>query len=220
MSFFNKSNNTNELSYNINPYNQNNNYILEEQQEVQNKYDNPYILIEEEPPTDPYYFSRSYFNDNIPGKQNDSTENLKLKLMEKDKLIFEYMKNEKESKKLILNLNQELSSKEEQNKILNEQIQKLKSNISDLEELNANQHNIISFNLNKNNENEIIIKLNEEKNDLIDEITKLKFIIQNHEDSIKKAVEELNNKEDNINFLKNELIKKNNFMNKNDEKKK
>jgi hypothetical protein len=115
--------------------------------------------------------------------------------MEKDKLIFEYMKNEKEAKKLISNLNQELCSKEEQNHILNEQIKQLKLNINNLKELDKNKNSLISYNLNKNNENEIIMKLNEEKNELMNEITKLKFVIQTHEDSIKKAVEELNYKE-------------------------
>lgn len=111
------------------------------------------------------------------------------------------MKKEKELNKIISDLNKELSSKIEQNYFLGEQIRQFKIN---------NNNNII------NSEN-IALKLNEEKNKLINEITRLNFIIHNHEDSIKKAIETINEKNENINNLQNELIQKNNIIKKNDE---
>ena len=144
-------------------------------------------------------YSSNYSN--ITNKNQKNSVEESLKIMEKDKIIFEYMKKEKELNKIISNLNKELSSKNEQNYFLGEQIRQFKIN---------NNDNII------NREN-IALKLNEEKNKLINEITRLNFIIHNHEDSMKKAIETINEKNENINNLQNELIQKNNIIKKNDE---
>ena len=143
-------------------------------------------------------YSSNYSN--ITNKNQKNSVEESLKIMEKDKIIFEYMKKEKELNKIISNLNKELSSKNEQNYFLGEQIRQFK----------INNNNII------NREN-IALKLNEEKNKLINEITRLNFIIHNHEDSMKKAIETINEKNENINNLQNELIQKNNIIKKNDE---
>ena len=144
-------------------------------------------------------YSSSYSN--ITNKNQKNSVEESLKIMEKDKIIFEFMKKEKELNKIISDLNKELSSKIEQNYFLGEQIRQFKIN---------NNNNII------NSEN-IALKLNEEKNKLINEITRLNFIIHNHEDSIKKAIETINEKNENINNLQNELIQKNSIIKKNDE---
>ena len=144
-------------------------------------------------------YSSNYSN--ITNKNQKNSVEESLKIMEKDKIIFEFMKKEKELNKIISDLNKELSSKIEQNYFLGEQIRQFKIN---------NNNNII------NSEN-IALKLNEEKNKLINEITRLNFIIHNHEDSIKKAIETINEKNENINNLQNELIQKNNIIKKNDE---
>ena len=144
-------------------------------------------------------YSSNYSN--ITNKNQKNSVEESLKIMEKDKIIFEYMKKEKELNKIISNLNKELSSKNEQNYFLGEQIRQFKIN---------NNNNIV------NSEN-IALKLNEEKNKLMNEITRLNFIIHNHEDSIKKAIETINEKNENINNLQNELIQKNNIIKKNDE---
>ena len=144
-------------------------------------------------------YSSNYSN--ITNKNQKNSVEESLKIMEKDKIIFEFMKKEKELNKIISDLNKELSSKIEQNYFLGEQIRQFKIN---------NNNNII------NSEN-IALKLNEEKNKLINEITRLNFIIHNHEDSIKKAIETINEKNENINNLQNELIQKNSIIKKNDE---
>ena len=217
MSFHNKPKNLNDFTYNKNQYmnNENYNYGIEDQ-ETQNLYNNSHILIQDQTDNDKVSYPKYYNNNSKTSHDKDTIESLKLKIMEKDKIIFEYMKADKESKRLISNLTQELSSKDEQNYMLNEEIKQLKENNNHLQELHS-RNQIISYKSSINNEKEIINKLNNEKNELINEITKLKFIIQNHEDSIKKAVEEINNKEESINMLKEQLIKKNNYMNKNDD---
>ena len=182
MPYYNKQNEINSLSNKINNY------------------------------TNDQSFKNNYYEESPKQNQfiNNNIEPLKVKIMEKDRIIFEYMKKEKELNQIIYNLNQkiqQISSKNEQN-----------SNLTDFKLNDNNIHMPTNFiATNNNNENSIILKLNEEKNDLINEITRLKFIINNHEDSMKKAFEEINEKNEIINNLENELKQKNNIMNKNDD---
>ena len=154
---------------------------------------------------------KNYYNNNL---RNNNKDTLKMQIMKKDKLIFEYMEKEKELQKVISNLNQKISSINEQNLMLNEEIKQRKLNENYLQQFNILNNN---QNLLKNNENNVILKLNEEKNELVNEVNRLTFIIRNHEDSIKKILNELNKKNEYINNLKNELNDKNNIMNKNEE---
>ena len=196
MSFSNQKNNL--YQENI-PYNLENQLYYNKNSEehlIKNEYNNYNNQID---------YSHNYTNDNNLSQKNKIEESFTLKIMEKDKMIFDYMKKEKELNKIISNLNHEISSQKSQNNFLNEQIK----------EFQLNNSNIIN-NQNKNNEN-IILKINEEKNGLTNEITRLNFIIQNHENSIKKAFEDLNEKNETINNLKNELKQKNNYIKKNDE---
>ena len=90
----------------------------------------------------------------------------------------------------------------------------MKLNNDYLQKLNLENEKISSYNLQNNNE---IIKFNNKKNELINEINRLKFIIQSHEDTIKKTFEDINIKDENIKLLNNEINEKNNFIFKNDE---
>ena len=134
--------------------------------------------------------------------------------MEKDQAIFEYIRKEKELNKIITSLNQELLTNKEQINILKEENNQLILNNDYLQKLNLENEKISSYNLQNNNE---IIKFNNKKNELINEINRLKFIIQSHEDTIKKTFEDINIKDENIKLLNNEINEKNNFIFKNDE---
>jgi len=134
--------------------------------------------------------------------------------MEKDQAIFECMRKEKELNKIITSLNQEILTNKEQINILKEENKQLKLNNDYLQKLNLENEKISSYNLQNNNE---IIKFNNKKNELINEINRLKFIIQSHEDTIKKTFEDINIKDENIKLLNNEINEKNNFIFKNDE---
>ena len=222
MFFSNYSNNVNELSHRLNSY-KNTEPIYSnnlERPKINNQNNNnPLNSIQSQNESNQMLYSFS-FNNNLNNKNNiqeNPNENLKLKIIEKDKIIFEYMKNEKELIKKITNLNNEISTKNQENYILNKQINQLKLNNNNFQNLNSGGSPIpYKSNIDDENNN-IVIKLNEEKNELINENTRLKFVIQNHENSIKKVYEQLNEKEEYINNLKKELNEKNIFVNKYDE---
>lgn len=211
MSKFNKLNVINELYLHNNsnfiekPFY--NNYLDEKQK--QNKSCCSQILIKEESDNNDVFTSAHFADVNNCPQNNNNLESLKLKIMEKDKIIFDHMKKEKDLNKIISNLNQQISSKNEQNDFLNNQIIQFKFNNNQLSQNMTNNT--------RNSENSLILKLNEEKNDLINEISRLKFIIQNHEDTIKRTFDELNEKNENINDLQKELNEKKNFINENEE---
>ena len=186
------------------------------EKDEQSPFNNSHILIQGQSDNNHIFYSQ-YHKSNVnllDNQLNNSIKALKEKLMEKDQVIFEYIRKEKELNKIITNLNQELLINKEQIYALKEENKKLKINNDYLQKLNIENEKISSYNLKSNNE---IIKFNNEKNELINEINRLKFIIQSHEDTIKKTFEDINLKDKNINLLNNEINEKNNFIFKNDE---
>ena len=182
----------------------------------QSPFNNSHILIQGQSDNNHIFYSQYHKNNvNLLDNQlNNNIEALKEKLMEKDQVIFEYIRKEKELNNIITSLNQELLTNKEQIYTLKEENKKLKINNDYLQKLNIENEKISSYNLKSNNE---IIKFNNEKNELINEINRLKFIIQSHEDTIKKTFEDINLKDENINLLNNEINEKNNFIFKSDE---
>ena len=70
-----------------------------------------------------------------PQVLNNSADNYKLKIMEKDKLLFEYSKTQKENEKAIETLRRNLDSKEEENQKLKLQIQDMSFQLKKFENM-------------------------------------------------------------------------------------
>ena len=125
---------------------------------------------------------------NFKSLQTPKSENLKLKLIEKDQLIFKYMQNEKEHIKSIDNLKLLLREKEAE-------ISKLQQDINEYELKITKKQNILNkkneeYSLIADEKKNLIIKLQKENDDLNEKIMNLNNIIQTYKNNKKLDYEE------------------------------
>ena len=190
------TNNTINNSYQNSPENQN----------IEKQLSNNINIIN----SNPFILSNYEINNN--SISSPKLENLKLKLIEKDKIIFDYMKKEKGYIKLIEDLKSTLKEKEDE-------IIKIQQEIKELEFKFSKKENILNI---KNDEysqisekkENLIIDLKKENNDLNNQLINLKNVLKTYEDSKINYFEE-NQKNSNkigeliIQITKNENLLKN-----------
>ena len=138
------------------------------------------------------------------------SENLKLKIIEKDKIIFDYMKKEKEFIKLIDNLKSSLKEKEDN-------INKLQQEIKELEFKYSKKDNILNqkseeYSLITDEKQNLILNLQKENTELYNKIINLNNIIKTYEDNKKNNYEENQKNENKIMELINQISKNENLL--------
>ena len=138
------------------------------------------------------------------------SDNLKLKIIEKDKIIFEYMKKEKEYIRSTDNLKSSLQEKE--NEIL-----KLKQDIADLEFKLSKKENILNqkneqYSIITDEKQDIILNLQNENNDLNNKIINLNNIIKAYEQDKLNICEENQKNNEKISELVNQISKNENLL--------
>ena len=139
-----------------------------------------------------------------------SIEKYKMKIMEKDKTLFEYSKNLKENEKVIESLQREFNIKEEENQKLKDQLQSLQLELKHFEMmLNKKKDEVNNI---QNDSNKELSKLENDNQNLIREIDNLKKIIDNQEASIKVSSNEYQNSEKNNINLKLALDERNSVI--------
>ena len=158
--------------------------------------------------SNPFILPKS--NINYKGLSSPKTDNLKLKIIEKDKIIFDYMKKEKDYIKSTENLKSSLQEKE--NEIL-----KLKQDIKDLEFKLSKKDNILNqnkeqYSLITDEKQDIILKLQNENNDLNNKIINLNNIIKSYEQDKKNICEESQKNCEKIAELVNQIKKNENLL--------
>ena len=186
-SYQNQNSNANLLSYNAKPQ-------LSTNQSTLNS--NPFIM----PKT----------SLNFKPLSSPKSDNLKIKILEKDKLIFDYMKKEKEFTKSIDILKSSL--KEKENEIL-----KLQQEIQLLEFKFSKKQNIMNL---KNEEytqltdekQNFILDLQKENNDLNNKIINLNNVIKTLEENQKNNYENFQKNSNKISDLINQITKNENIL--------
>ncbi len=158
--------------------------------------------------SNPFILPKS--NINYKPLSSPKTDNLKLKIIEKDKIIFDYMKKEKDYIKSTENLKSSLQEKE--NEIL-----KLKQDIKDLEFKLSKKDNILNqnkeqYSLITDEKQDIILKLQNENNDLNNKIINLNNIIKSYEQDKKNICEESQKNCEKIAELVNQIKKNENLL--------
>lgn len=144
----------------------------------------------------------------MPKTQN--SDNLKLKLMEKDKIIFDYMKREKENEKIIEELKSALLEKDEEFLKLKEEIKELEYSFNKRHNI-TNQTNIQNSIINNENKN-IISNLQHENDELKKNIIELNNIVKIYEQEKKGLYEECQKNSEKIENLINQLTKNEGVM--------
>ena len=138
------------------------------------------------------------------------SENLKLKLIEKDKIIFDYMKKEKEYIKSIENLKSSLNEKEDIIIKLKQEIKELEFKFSKKENL-LNQKNE-ECSLKTDEKQSLILNLQKENNDLYNKIINLNKVIKTYEKDKKNNYEENQKNSNKIIELVNQITKNENLL--------
>ena len=138
------------------------------------------------------------------------SDNLKLKLLEKDKIIFDYMKKEKEFTKSIDTLKLSLKEKETE-------ITKLQQEIQLLEFKFSKKQNIINlkneeFSQLNDEKQTLIIKLQKENNELNNKIINLNNIIKTYKDNQKNNYDNFQKNSEKITELINQIGKNENLL--------
>ena len=136
----------------------------------------------------------------------NSIDSYKVKIMEKDKQIFEYSKTQKENEKAIETLRRSLELKEEENQKLNLQLQDLSFQLKQYENLIEKSSEDIKT-VHKSYE-EKIKELCDERDNLVKNKEKLEKVLSNQENNIKKSYAEYQNIQKENNQLKNALEEK------------
>ena len=138
------------------------------------------------------------------------SDNLKLKIIEKDKIIFDYIKKEKEYIRLIDSLKSSLNEKEDQINKLDLEIKELEFKFSKKENT-LNQKNE-EYSLITDEKRNIILKLQKENNDLNNKILNLNNIIKTYEADKKNTYENYQENSNKIAELINQISKNEKIM--------
>ena len=129
-----------------------------------------------------------------------TVENYKLKIMEKDKALFESAQTRKEQEKTIEALRRELESKNENNERLILQIDELTFNLHQYENLlNKNQSDMNEL---QKRSDEQITSLNDQRINLLKKIDELEKILTNTNENIKSSYKEYQHLENDNSALK------------------
>ena len=136
----------------------------------------------------------------------NSIDSYKVKIMEKDKQIFEYSKTQKENEKAIETLRRSLELKEEENQKLNLQLQDLSFQLKQYENLIEKSSEDIKT-VHKTYE-EKIKELCDERDSLIKNKEQLEKVLSNQENNIKNSYVEYQNIQKENNELKEALEEK------------
>ena len=142
---------------------------------------------------------------NYSSLSSPKSGNLKLKLIEKDKIIFDYMKKEKEYLRAIDDVKSSLKEKEDE-------IAKLKQEIKELEIKFSNKENLLNlqneeYSMITDEKRNMISNLQKENNDLKNDIFKLNNIIKAFECDKKNMYEEHQKNGSKISELINQISK-------------
>ena len=149
-------------------------------------------------------------NSSYKSLSSPKSENLKLKIIEIDKVIFDYMKKEKEFIKLIDNLKSSMKEKEDN-------INKLQQEIKELEFKYSKKDNILNqkseeYSLITDEKQNLILNLQKENNELYNKIINLNNIIKTYEDNKKNNYEENQKNSNKIMELINQISKNENLL--------
>ena len=142
---------------------------------------------------------------NYSSLSSPKSGNLKLKLIEKDKIIFDYMKKEKEYLRAIDDVKSSLKEKEDE-------IAKLKQEIKEMEFKFSNKENLLNlqneeYSMITDEKRNMISNLQKENNDLKNDIFKLNNIIKAFECDKKNMYEEHQKNGSKISELINQISK-------------
>lgn len=147
-----------------------------------------------------------------PQVLNNSADNYKLKIMEKDKLLFEYSKTQKENEKAIETLRRNLDLKEEENQKLKLQIQDMSFQLKKFENMvTKSGDNLQNF---QKKSDQRIKELTEEKENLQKNKEELQKVLESQEINIKNSYIEYQNLQKDYNELKTNLEDKMNIITK------
>ena len=156
------------------------------------------------------------FEPNLPSISN-TIDKYKLQIMEKDRLLIDYKKKEKDLNKEITKLKLSLSSKDDEIFRLEDRLQELLHNLKNSE--NINEKKYTEMNETTKNYNDKINEMMHENQNLRNTINKLNSVIESHEETIKEAYLDKQKKDEEIISLKEELKKKENLIDVNFNKK-
>ena len=140
----------------------------------------------------------------------NSLDKYKLQIIEKDKLLIELKKKEKDLNKEIAKLKFSLSSKDDEIFRLEDKLQELLHNLKNTENQSQIKYNEFSE-ISKNYTNKIN-EIMEENQNLKNKINNLNSVIETHEEDIKNIYLEKQKNEEEINNLREELKKKENMI--------
>ena len=156
------------------------------------------------------------YESNLPSISN-TVDKYKLQIMEKDRLLIDYKKKEKDLNKEITKLKLSLSSKDDEIFRLEDRLQELLHNLKNSE--NINEKKYTEMNETTKNYNDKINEMMHENQNLQNTINKLNSVIETHEETIKEAYLDKQKKDEEIISLKEELKKKENLIDVNFNKK-
>ena len=147
---------------------------------------------------------------NYKSSLSPKSDNLTLKIIEKDKIIFDLMKKEKEYMKIIDNLKSSLKEKEDELIKLMQEIKETELKFSKKEIIlnKKKEENLLITNENKN----LITNLQKENNDLNDKIIDLNNIIKVYDQEKKRNFEESKKDSEKISELINQISKNENLL--------
>ena len=156
------------------------------------------------------------FEPNLPSISN-TVDKYKLQIMEKDRLLIDSKKKEKDLNKEITKLKLSLSSKDDEIFRLEDRLQELLHNLKNSE--NINEKKYTEMNEASKNYNNKMNEMMHENQNLQNTINKLNSVIETHEETIKEAYLDKQKKDEEISSLKEELKKKENLIDVNFNKK-
>ena len=140
----------------------------------------------------------------------NSIDKYKLQIIEKDKLLIELKKKEKDLNKEIANLKFSLSSKDDEIFRLEDKLQEYLHNLKNSE--NQTEKKLTEFSEISKNYNEKINSLMAENQNLKNKINNLNSVIETHEGDLKNIYFEKEKNEEEIKYLRDELKKKENMI--------
>ena len=149
------------------------------------------------------------YEPNLPSISN-TVDKYKLQIMEKDRLLIDYKKKEKDLNKEITKLKLSLSSKDDEIFRLEDRLQELLHNLKNSE--NINEKKYTEMNEASKNYNDKMNEMMHENQNLQNTINKLNSVIETHEETIKEAYLDKQKKDEEISSLKEELKKKENLI--------
>ena len=170
---------------------------------IQNLNDSPNSNISQlKQPQKPYDLNLNSYSNKI--------DKYKLQIIEKDNLLIDLKRKEKDLNKEIEKLKLSLSSKDDEIFKLEDKIQELLHSLKNTE--NQNEKKYTEFSETTKNYTDKINEIMNENQNLKNKINNLNSVIQTHEENIKEIYLEKQKKDEEINSLKEELKKKENMI--------